>query len=241
MLILDHNFSIIGSFKIDNMGSNPIVRIAAGDLNGDNYADLVVVYGKNFNDTDKLCRYFIFQGGADGLGIGLKEASPSAIAVASDIVQGETGSQFCSGEVAIADYNGDGLNEIVFAGVSNTDGNLSDTNDWGGAYLHPYALVWDPYNETQEVWRRSFPKTATYDFGRVTNSNHSCHPLNFYAPRIAVGRFDGGKKDMFLVGDVILTVNDSGELVRADNQPFGSHNGDSFQNMKCPMAPIRHR
>jgi hypothetical protein len=236
VLILDHELAVVGSFKIAGMGSNPIVRVEAGDLNGDSRADLVVAYGKNFNDSDKYCRYFIFAGGTGGLGIGVGESDPSARAVAADIVQGGTGRQFCSGEIAIADYDGDGLNEIVFAGLDRSDGRVEDTWAGGGAYMHPYAVAWDPYDEAQGLWRRTYPKSPDYDFGTVTNSSDCCHPLNFYVPRMAVGSFNGGKKQQVLVGDVILQVNESGEIGLFGSQPFQSHAQNSFRNMIYDLA-----
>lgn len=234
VLILESDLSVAGSFTLPDMGSNPIVRVEAGDLNGDDCADLVVVYGKNYNDPNKLCKYMIFKGGAGGLGIGVEDTSP--LPAAGDTVQGQSGIQFCSGEVAIADYNGDGLNELVFAGLRWDDGRVEDSWAGGGAYMHLYALVWDPFDEAQGSWRRTFPKTAEHDFGRQDNDSTCVHPLNFYVPAVAAGDFDGDGKDGFLVGDRLFEVNASGEIKMAADQPFNGHDPDYFHGLIYDLA-----
>jgi len=67
VLILDHNLDVIGSFQVEETTpDNRMVRVEAGDLNGDEYADLVVVNGRFVGGSGV---FYIFKGGPGGLGI----------------------------------------------------------------------------------------------------------------------------------------------------------------------------
>jgi hypothetical protein len=234
VLILDHDLNVVGSFAVENAGTDPMIRIAIGDLNGDDYADLVVINGRRVGNKG-TSNYYIFQGGADGLGIPVGASGLDNYAELKGTLSGKS-VNFCSGEAAIADYNGDGLNEIVFAGIqANTgfDDDYWDASFNGFAKLHPYMTIWDPYNETTKSWIMSYP-VSDHDFGQV-DSNGGIHPRNLYVPRVAVGRFDGGTKDMFNVMDLIFYVNDKSEFVVFDKGPYTSSD-KSFHRMAYDLA-----
>ncbi len=246
VLILDTAFTVIGSFEVeDNEAKAPYVRIAAGDLNGDEYADLVLVNGRsvrvdinNVNSNySKPSKYFIFAGGPAGLGIPVGAANLTNYAKLSGVLSGES-TTYCSGEVALADYNGDGLNELVFAGIkadSGFDYDYYAAFDAGWARLTRGISILDPFNETSKAWIMTYP-VKDLSLGELrAYSYNSLYPRNLYVPRIAVGRFDGGKKDMFLVIDKIYKINDSKELVPWDNQPYSS-SGSFFNGMLYDQA-----
>ncbi len=90
--------------------------------------------------------------------------------------------QYSSGEVSIADYDGNGLNEIILAGMKN------EGHDYGDyVSLFPCVSVWDPYNEGDDNFISTYP-VDDYEFPlmnseeTVTDTGH----LGFYL-RNAVG------------------------------------------------------
>ncbi|OHD81938.1 MAG: hypothetical protein A3J97_01405 [Spirochaetes bacterium RIFOXYC1_FULL_54_7] len=71
VLILNSSLDIVGSFEVDDtQADDPYVRVEAGDLNGDDFDDLVVVNGRR-KESNGQSRYYIFAGSLQGLGIGL--------------------------------------------------------------------------------------------------------------------------------------------------------------------------
>jgi len=218
VLIVDHNLNIIGSFTVPETASKRFVRVEAGDLNDDGYDDLVVVNGRRY---ERLAtgQYYIFSGSASGLGI-----MPGDIDIISKAR--DTGNlrgfdrYYCSGEVAIGDYDGNGWNEIILAGIINTAGR--DENVSGKSFLDPYLTIWDPYNESIGDFTSTYT-VPDFSLGKIEHDNAthaSYHPWNIYVPRLITGKFQGGDKDLFVAMDRIFHF-DGTAIVNFPDQFYG--------------------
>ncbi len=229
VLILDNELNVIGSFEVEEKTPDGrMVRVEAGDLNGDSYEDLVVVNGRRIFG---LGEYYIFKGGPEGLGIALN-ASPNDSAVSNGSLIGDT-IEYSSGEVAIADYNGDGLNEIILAGTRQEIGQDDDVG-FTYAYHQTCISVWDPYNENTGNFVSTYPIP---DSGfPIMNSVSVAHPRNFYIPRVVAGKFDGGSKDMFNVMDMIFYVNESDEITVFEDGIYATHDVNGSHLMAYDLA-----
>ena len=248
VIILDNDLNVVGSFEVDDpddMGR--FVRVEAGDLNGDDFDDLVVVDGGLVEDgpgKGEYCdpgSYYIFQGGEEGLGIN-PNSDPLAYAELHDVLRGKS-VYYCSGEMALADYDGDGLKELVLAGVEESRGWDDDYFQSTGtlmdlvrqhANLGLYASIIDPYNESTKTFIATHP-VDDYDLKGI-NSNGGAHPRNFYVPRVVPGKFNGGTKDYFNVLDLILSINDSGEFEVFQDGMYTATDTTAYHNMAYDLA-----
>jgi hypothetical protein len=109
VLILDHNLDSLGSLSLPAGSVYP--RVEAGELNDDGYSDLVVIAGVAPGSRGS---YYIYAGCAAGLEIGGAPDPATTAAYHGGLFGSE---QYSSGEVAIGDLDGNGVNELVFAGV----------------------------------------------------------------------------------------------------------------------------
>jgi len=221
VLILDHNLNIIGSFTVPDTESKRFVRVEAGDLNNDGYDDLVVVNGRRYGSL-AIGQYYIFSGSVGGLGI--IENDPGIIEKAryKGNLRRFDNKHYCSGEVSIGDYNGDGWNEISFAGILNEAGR-DENKTFAPAFLNSSLTIWDPYNETTSDFNPTF-KIADYSLGQVKDNDsadESYHPWNIYVPRLVSGKFQGGNEDMLAVMDRIFCF-DGTAIVNFSEQFYGT-------------------
>ncbi len=239
VIILDNELNFVGSFEVDDSDdTGRFVRVEAGDLNGDDYDDLVVVDGGRVYKGTGIGSYYIFKGGEDGLGISKEKNNPTDYAELHNTLKSES-VYFCSGEIAIADYNGDGLNELVLAGVESErgwdDDYIKDLTDHMHANLGFRATIIDPYNENADAFIATYP-VADYDFGGVTSVS-GVHPRNFYVPRVVPGKFNGGDKDYFNILDLILYFDEEkGTLEIFDKGMYTVSDINGFQYLAYDLA-----
>ncbi len=207
MLILDNELNITGSIKFQE---GPYTRVEAGDLNGDGFCDLVLINGMA---PGKRGNYYIFAGSADGLGI-TEGDDPGT---ASVFHGGLTGTQqYSSGEFAVGDVDGNGLNELVFSGVLTGDDSKC------------HITLIDPYNETSGEFQGTELLTSSYQLIQGLWGNYSHHHMNYRVPRVVTGDFDGDGTDELNVMDKTFKYAD-GSLTPFAKGVFNTPNEDTWR------------
>jgi hypothetical protein len=207
IITFDSEFEITGS--IESLG--PFSRVAAGDLNGDSYDDLVLIDGQLESSSG---HYYIFAGSESGLGLGAG-IDPKVSAVYHDALLGSQAA-YSSGEFAVGDLDGDGMSELVFAGVLRDD----------SAHLQ-VALI-DPYDEENSNFQGKPIMEAPYSLATGLYGASSHHHMNYAVPRVVTGDFDGDGVDEFNVMDKTFNLAD-GEMVLFTKGVFDTPNQDTWR------------
>jgi hypothetical protein len=183
----DEAFAIVDEELHSDPGGDPAadvyVRLAAGDVTLDGRDELVIVTSGSHGAYDSVAEHRIVSGDLEG-------------EIASGLVQKTVlgTSQLSTASPAIGDIDGDGLPEIVFAGLSTIghSGALVLVMN-GSKHEEPFAMR--PLHWQSDVVRPLFG--------------------------LAIGDLDGDRKDDIFVDDTILRLDPSGDLMPvAENLPL---------------------
>jgi hypothetical protein len=244
VVIFDHEFKLIGSLVLPDKGDDnyPYVRVEAGDLNKDNYDDLVVINGcMKVTHQDEPGDIHILAGSASGLGVTGEEGDITDFAERSDVMKNDaTGVQFSSAEVVIFDADHDGYKELALAGVNSNYGGSDDTFGWN-CTLEILLRYIDPFNETSGNFQNTQLDVdgnlvADKLIGNPTSYSGWHHPRNFAVPRMVAGHFAPGERDMVNVLDLMMFINDSGEWEAFEQFIYTTADIERFHDMAYDTA-----
>ncbi len=230
LTILDSDLSTMGTcsyavYKDDDSayegwGYFNFVRVESANLNGDKYMDLVVT-----NGTDVQCgvgTYSIYTGSESGL-----DLNGNGPVTSKDLTSG--GHSLCAAEIVTADFDRDGLDEVLFAGVDNaSDAGFTPSVD-AYAFIMKFYKSDRTYNETELLNAYKFISDHNWKDGGHYHGN-------FQIPMTAAGDFNSDNAVDVLIMDTIYTYDGNGNFDEADFQIYDDITDGDFNRMNNDLA-----
>ncbi len=219
----DAGYANLGHKVFDHpaAGYATYLRVECGDIDADQRDEIILTSGSYQIDT--VGEYFVFDYPEAGGSINLLTSSHEA-----EIKKGSISLR--GAELALGDFNGDGLDELALGGLETGSDNL-------------WLFILNPLNTTVDNFPMDYQISQTLWFDAAAGLAFSPDtPENFAIPCTVAGDFNGNGLDDIVCYDSTFELNSAGNLgaisgwVDNNTLPFdlaaaGDMNGDGIDEL----------